>query len=62
MVVEDEKSGREMNASLPASAIRFTVPDGFLMPGTEYKLAIAAVAADGNRSFIETAFTTSARR
>jgi predicted RNA-binding protein with TRAM domain len=62
VVVEDEKSGREMSASLLASARGFTIPDGFLAPGTEYKLGIAAVAADGNRAFIETAFTTSARR
>jgi hypothetical protein len=62
VVVEDEKSGREMNASLLPSASSFTVPDGFLVPGTEFRLAVAAVGTDGNRAFIEVPFKTAVRR
>jgi hypothetical protein len=62
VIVEDEKSGREFSAGLAASATALTIPDGFLTPGTEFKLAVANVAKDGNRTFIETAFTTAPRR
>ena len=62
VVIEHEKTGREVRANLPGSATSFTVSDGFLAPGLEYKLAIGTVAKDGNRSFTETAFTTAARK
>ncbi len=58
VVIEHEKSGRSMRVNLPGDATTFSVPDGFLLPGTEYKLGIGTVAADGNASFIETGFTT----
>jgi hypothetical protein len=58
IVIEQESSGREMRVNLPANATTFNVPDGFLLPDTEYKLAIGTVAKDGNASFIETGFTT----
>jgi hypothetical protein len=60
VLIEDEKSGRSMRLSLAGDATTFAVPDGFLKPGTEYKLAIGTVASDGNASYIETGFTTSA--
>jgi hypothetical protein len=46
-----------LEARLPASAATFSVPDGFLRPGTEYQLAIGTVSAEGNISFAETTFT-----
>jgi hypothetical protein len=58
VVIEQEETGREIRASLPGAATTFTVPDGFLAPGTEYKLAIGTVSREGNRSFIETSFET----
>jgi hypothetical protein len=61
VVIEHEASGHEIRAHLPGQATSFSVPDGFLLPDTEYKLAIGTVAKDGNSSFIETAFTTSKR-
>lgn len=61
VVIEQESSGREVRAKLPASATSFVVPEGFLQPGTEYKLAIGSVAKDGNASFIETSFTTAGK-
>jgi hypothetical protein len=62
LVIEHEKTGREVKANLPGSATSFTVSDGFLAPGLEYKLAIGTVAKDGNRSFTETAFTTTGKK
>jgi hypothetical protein len=62
LVIEHEKTGREVKANLPGSATSFTVSDGFLAPGLEYKLAIGTVAKDGNRSFTETAFTTAGKK
>lgn len=58
VVIEHEASGRKLRADLPGNATSFNVPDGFLLPGTEYKLEIGTVAKDGNASFIETSFTT----
>ncbi len=58
VVIEQEATGRELRANLSGSARSFAVPGGFLLPGTEYKLAIGTVARDGNSSFIETTFST----
>jgi hypothetical protein len=62
LVIEHEKTGRELRVDLPGNVTAFTVSDGFLAPGLEYKLAIGAVAKDGNRSFTETAFTTADKK
>jgi hypothetical protein len=59
VLIEHEKSGRFVRVNLPGDATTFAVPEGFLLPGTEYKLAIGTVAKEGNASFIETGFTTS---
>lgn len=61
VVVEDESSGREVRANLAGDVTSFAVPDGFLRPAAEYKLAIGTVAKDGNATFIETSFTTAAK-
>jgi uncharacterized membrane protein YkoI len=58
VLIEHEKSGRFIRVNLPGDATTFAVPDGFLQPGTEYKLAIGTVTKEGNASFIETGFTT----
>jgi hypothetical protein len=34
------------------------VPNGFLLPGMEYQMAIGTVSGEGNISFVETSFTT----
>ena len=60
VLIEHEKSGRYIRVNLPGDATAFAVPDGFLLPNTEYKLAIGTVAKEGNASYIETGFTTSA--
>ena len=58
VVLEQEKTGREIRANLSAGATGFAVPGGFLLPGTTYKLAIGTVSKEGNRSFVETEFMT----
>jgi hypothetical protein len=56
--IEQRKLGVALTSTLPGSVATFAVPDGFLRPGTEYKLAIGTVSHAGNVSFVETTFTT----
>ena len=62
VVIEHEASGRAIKANLLGNATMFSVPDGFLQPGTEYKVAVGTVAKDGNASFIEATFTTAKKQ
>lgn len=61
-VLEQETSGHEIHAELPATVTSFTVPDGFLTPGTQYKVSIGTVSKLGNRSLFETSFATAGRK
>lgn len=56
--IEQDELGAHLEATLPGAATTFSVPDGFLRPGTEYELGIATVSEAGNVSFVETSFTT----
>jgi hypothetical protein len=58
ITIKARKVDGSLEARLPASAATFSVPHGFLRSGTEYKLAIGTVSAEGNISFAETTFTT----
>ncbi|MGE0226038.1 MAG: hypothetical protein AB7F35_23400 [Acetobacteraceae bacterium] len=62
VLVEQEETGRQVSATLPGSATSFTVPAGFLTPGTEYKLAVGSVARSGNQTVTESSFTTAPRK
>jgi hypothetical protein len=62
IVIEQPGSPYEIRALVPASTKTFAVPKGFLRAGQAYTLAIGTVAKDGNRSFIETDFTTARKR
>jgi hypothetical protein len=62
IVIEQNGSPYELRALVPASTRTFTIPKGFLRAGQAYTLAIGTVAKDGNRSFIETSFTTARER
>jgi hypothetical protein len=62
IVIEQPGSPYEIRALVPASTKALTVPKGFLRAGQAYTLAIGTVAKDGNRSFIETNFTTARER
>ena len=59
--IEQEQSNVNITTRLPASTSSFAVPNGFLLPGKPYRLAIGTVATDGNVSYIETTFTTAAK-
>lgn len=61
LIIEQEDSGQDMKVTLPGNATTFAVPDGFLRAGLEYKISVGTVSADGNGSFIETAFSTAAK-
>jgi hypothetical protein len=62
VVVEQEKTGREIKADLGAMANSFTVGDKFMVPGLKYKLAIGTVGKGGNRTISETDFVTAKRK
>lgn len=56
--IEQDELETRIEAVLPSSLTSFAVPNGFLMPGTEYQLGIGTVTGEGNVSFVETSFTT----
>jgi hypothetical protein len=56
--IEQDELDVNLTAKLPGSATAFAVPNGFLLPGTEYMLGIGTVGEEGNISFVETTFTT----
>jgi hypothetical protein len=56
--IEQDELDASLKVTLPGSATSFSVPDGFLRPGTEYDLGIGTVSERGNVSFVETSFTT----
>lgn len=59
--IAQDELGINLTAKLPTSEARFSMPDGFLLPATEYQLSIGTVTEDGNISFVETTFTTAAQ-
>ena len=52
-IVEREDPLRVFNADLPASVTSVTVPPEFLEPGTEFKLEVQAIEANGNQTISE---------
>lgn len=58
--IEQEQTDVKLTAKLPGTATAFAVPDGFLTPKTEYKLAISTVSTAGNVTSVETSFETAA--
>ena len=56
--IEDEETGAAVVAVLPARITSFSPPEGFLEEGAEYTLALGTVAGSGNKTFVETSFTT----
>jgi len=59
--IEQDELDVNITAKLPGSVATFAVPDGFLLPGTEYQLGIGSVTNEGNISFVETTFTTAGK-
>ncbi len=60
--IEQDEMGVSLAATLPGSAAAFAVPNGFLLPGTEYQLSVGTVSTEGNISFVETSFTTAGKQ
>jgi hypothetical protein len=60
--IEQAEGDVSIEARLPESVTKFAVPDGFLLPGTEYTLGIGTVTNEGNVSFVETTFTTAGKK
>ena len=56
--IEQDELNIRITALLQGSSTSFTVPHGFLLPGTEYQMAIGTVSGEGNISLVETSFTT----
>ncbi len=58
LYLEQDESDINITATLRGTVNTFAVPDGFLLPGTEYTLGIGTVTSEGNTTFVETTFTT----
>lgn len=56
--IEQDELNVNITALLPASSTFLAVPNGYLLPGTEYEMGIGTVNSEGNISFVETTFTT----
>lgn len=56
--IELDEPELSLTVRIPGAGTKFTVPDGFLLPGKEYQLGIGTVTKEGNASFVETSFTT----
>ena len=58
--LEQRGKSASLTAHVPGSVSSFPVPDGLLLPGTEYQLALGTVSKTGNISLVETTFRTAA--
>ncbi|MCG8607858.1 hypothetical protein MJD09_23090 [bacterium] len=58
VTIEQEELDLNISAKLPGTTTTFAVPEGFLLPGKEYRMAIGTVTENGNTSYIEATFTT----
>jgi hypothetical protein len=56
--LENAETEAALQVDLPTTATSFAVPDGLLLPNTEYELSIGVIGANGNRVFTEISFTT----
>jgi len=59
--IEQDELDVNISAKLPGSVTTFAVPEGFLLPGTEYNIGIGTVTDEGNISFVETTLTTAGK-
>jgi hypothetical protein len=58
VTIGEFESDASFMVRLPGSSTSFALPDGFLVRGTKYKMALGTVTDEGNTSFVETTFTT----
>ena len=63
VVIEDEETGvKLLQATLSGTATTLAVPDGLLASGREYKVEVGTVTREGNRSTVESNFTTAGKK
>jgi hypothetical protein len=63
VAIEDEETSvKLLQATLPGTATTLAVPDGLLASGREYKVEVGTVAREGNRSTVESNFTTAGKK
>ncbi len=56
--LENDETEATLTVDLPADASSFAIPNGLLLPNTEYEVSLGAIGANGNRVFSEISFTT----
>jgi hypothetical protein len=61
VVLKERKGPRELRAMLPGNSTVFAIPDGFLVPGSKYEIAVGSIHQSGNRSYQEIEFTAQKR-
>jgi hypothetical protein len=61
VVLKETKGARQMRVTLLGGATTFAIPDGFLVPGAKYEVAVGAIHEGGNRSYQEIEFTAQKR-
>jgi len=61
VVLKERKGLRELRATLPGNSTVFAIPDGFLVPGSRYEVAVGSIHRSGNRSYQEIEFTAQKR-
>lgn len=61
VAIQERGKQREIKMTLPGSSTSFSIPDGFLVGDTEYKVEIGAVLQSGNRTFVERNFSAAKR-
>jgi hypothetical protein len=61
VVLKERKGLRELRATLPGNSTVFAIPDGFLVPGSKYEVAVGSIHQSGNRSYQEIEFTAQKR-
>lgn len=61
VVLKERKGQRELRVTLPGNSTVFAIPDGFLVPGSKYEIAVGSIHQSGNRSYQEIEFTAQKR-
>jgi len=56
LILENEERDLAIEAEFPGNASALEIPNSWMQPDTEYRLAVGSVAPDGNRSFVEIGF------
>lgn len=56
--VEQDEVGANLTVTVGPDVSSLQIPAGFLQPGTEYEIGVAAFTSDGNLAVAESSFTT----